>query len=87
MKKRDLKLQDKKQYVSPKALLNDEDKKIMKDMKNKKRDDRRKRSKEDNDDEFDGLLKNYKSKVLKKIDKIKNEGETGASFEEVVYSD
>ena len=41
LKKRDKKLEDKKQFVNPKALLNDEDKKIMKDMKNKKQTRRR----------------------------------------------
>ena len=45
------------------------------------------RSKEENDDEFDGLLNNYKNKIMKKIDEIDSKGETGASYEEAVYSD
>lgn len=66
LKKRDQKLDSKK--LGAKAYLTTDDHKIMKDQKNKKREDRRKRNKEDNDDEFDGLLSNYKSKVMKKID-------------------
>lgn len=87
MKKRDKKLEEKNKQASPKALLTVEDKKIMSDLKNKKREQRRDRSKADNDDEFDALLNNYKSKVLKKLDHINKVGESGASFEEVEYSD
>jgi hypothetical protein len=60
----------------------------MTDIKNKKRDDRRKRNKEElGDDEFDGFLNKYKSKLMKNIDKIETGGETGATFQEVEYSD
>ena len=60
----------------------------MTDIKNKKRDERRIRNKEElGDDEFDGFLEKYKSKLMKKIDTIEGEGETGATFQEVEYSD
>ena len=59
----------------------------MADIKNKKREQRRERATADNDDEFDALLNNYKSKVLKKLENINKVGESGASFEEVEYSE
>lgn len=58
-----------------------EDTKIMTDIKNKKREERRKRNREElGNDEFDGFLEKYKSKLLKKIGKIEEGGETGATF-------
>ena len=38
------------------------------------------------DDKFDHLLSKYKSRVLKKIKQVEV-GESGASFQEVEYSD
>ena len=87
MKKREKKLEEKNKLQSPKALLNDEDKKIMRDLKNKKREQRRSRAKDEEDDEFDNLLNSYKNKVLKKLDNINKVGESGASFEEADYSE
>ena len=88
LKKRDKKLEAKNQQFGAKKYLTPEDTKIMSDIKNKKRDERRKRNKEElGDDEFDGFLAKYKSKILKKIDNIETGGETGATFQEVEYSD
>ena len=87
LKKREKKLEAKNQQFGAKSTT-PEDTKIMTDIKNKKRDERRKRNKEElGDDEFDEFLAKYKSKILKKIDNIETGGETGASFQEVEYSD
>ena len=67
-----------------KAFLTDEDKKIMADKKNTKREKRRQQSRDNAEDGFDDMLDKYKSKLLKKIQKV---DKGGAAFEEVDYSD
>ena len=60
----------------------------LKNMNEELKEERIKRNREElAGDEFDGFLDKYKSKLLKKIDTIEKVGESGATFQEVEYSD
>ena len=89
MRKRDSKLAEKERLkqMGVKAYLTEEDKKIMADKKNSKREKRRQQSKENAEDGFDDMLDKYKSKLLKKIQKVGDKGGTSTDFQEVDYSD
>ena len=81
LKKRDQKQLRKEQERSKPKVVNEEDKKLMKQAKNKKRAKRRDEAKEE--DDFDVLFKSHKKALLKKL----AEKTEGADFEEVDISD
>ena len=83
LKKRDQKIEDKKQSNKPRYT--EEDKELIKQAKNKKREKRRDNAK--TEDDFDELFKSYEKKLIKRLNLGEEKDSKGVPFEEVDVSD
>lgn len=79
LKKRDQKLQDKRDSKKPRYT--EEDRSLIKQVRNAKREKRRETARTEQD--FDQLYKSYEKKLLKRL----ASSETGPAFEQIDFSD